>query len=95
MSFARLDVWIAIIQEFFSKWEARGGHHQERYADIFGRKIELAVEQIVGQIRVIVYWWEPEELMVLIKSEDEVVRNTGLLGTSCKATVVVKFAKQQ
>lgn len=51
----------------------------ETYADTLGTNKNLAVEQVVRQIRVFLDWSEPEELKVVIEIEDEGVRKEGLL----------------
>lgn len=44
---------------------------QKMCGETFVKLVRLALEQIVGQIRPFVEWWDPEASRVLIESEDE------------------------
>lgn len=67
----------------------------EIYADTFGTKRNLAVDQIVGQIRVFIDSWEPEKLKVPKEKEEKEVRNEELMAVKRKPVMVVKSSKQK
>lgn len=51
--------------------DTRSCHHQKRYADTFGKNMGLTVQQIVGQILVVVELWKAKKPKVHIRAETE------------------------
>lgn len=60
----RLDAWIVTVVDCFSRWKICRVHRERKYADTFVKIMKLSVEQIFGQIRVLLERWEPKKLMV-------------------------------
>lgn len=54
---ARLNAWIIPVVQCFAEQEIGGGHRQKLYADICRANTNLALAQIVGQIRHFVELW--------------------------------------
>lgn len=67
----------------------------KEYAQTYQWNIKLAVTQIVGHIRVLIKWWNTEELEVPMKREVGKVGQEGLLSMKQITTVVTKSARQQ
>lgn len=70
LTLVRLDVWIVTVV-YCCQYGTTRVHRQKIYGDTFGGNIEMAVDQIVGQIRVFAEAWEQEEQKVPIESKDE------------------------
>lgn len=83
------------VVECFSEWETCSGLRQKRDADPYGRNMQLTVEQVLGQIRVLIEWWAPQELKIPIEIGDEEVREEGLLRMNRNATVALMYARRQ
>lgn len=47
--------------------EKRGGHHQKKLADAYGRVLEIVTKQSIGNVKEFVEHWSPE--MVLAEKD--------------------------
>lgn len=88
MSIARLDAWVATVVLCLVEREKRGGQRQKEYADTFGRMLETATKQVIGNIGEFVKHWSWDEVTVEEDGQSSEERRGSVMSMSRTATRV-------